>query len=143
MTCSAMERGRSSGCFKSSISARPWASCSFVALSKSEENWVKTSISRYWARSIRMLPAAFFMALVWAAPPTRDTDRPTLTAGRIPSKNRSLSRKIWPSVMEITLVGIYAETSPAWVSMIGSAVIEPPPFSSLSLADRSNSRECR
>ena len=27
----------------------------------------------------------------------------------------------------MTLVGMYAETSPAWVSMIGSAVSEPPP----------------
>ena len=37
-------------------------------------------------------------------------------------------RKIWPSVIEMTLVGMYAETSPAWVSMIGSAVSEPPGF---------------
>ena len=34
-------------------------------------------------------------------------------------------RKIWPSVIEITLVGTKADTSPAWVSMIGSAVSEP------------------
>jgi hypothetical protein len=46
------------------------------------------------------------MALVCAAPPTRDTEIPTLTAGRTPLKNRSFSRKIWPSVMEITLVGM-------------------------------------
>jgi hypothetical protein len=30
--------------------------------------------------------------------------------------------------MEITLVGLYADTSLAWVSMIGNAVKEPPPF---------------
>ena len=35
------------------------------------------------------------------------------------------SRKIWPSVIEMTLVGMYADTSPACVSMIGSAVSEP------------------
>ncbi len=29
-------------------------------------------------------PATFFMALVWAAEPTRDTDRPTFKAGRMP-----------------------------------------------------------
>jgi hypothetical protein len=29
--------------------------------------------------------------------------------------------------MEITLVGIYADTSPAYVSMTGNAVNEPPP----------------
>jgi hypothetical protein len=68
---------------------------------------------------------------------------PTLIAGRTPEKNRSASRKICPSVIEITLVGIYAETSPAWVSMIGSAVREPPPRSSESLQARSSNRECR
>ena len=31
-------------------------------------------------------------------------------------------------MIEITLVGIYADTSPACVSIIGSAVKEPPPF---------------
>jgi len=36
--------------------------------------------------------------------------------------------------MEITLVGIYADTSPACVSIIGSAVSEPPPNLSESLA---------
>jgi hypothetical protein len=30
-------------------------------------------------------------------------------------------------VIEITFVGMYAEMSPACVSMIGSAVSEPPP----------------
>ena len=37
---------------------------------------------------------------------SRDTERPTFTAGRMPWKNRSVSRKIWPSVMEMTLVGM-------------------------------------
>ena len=52
------------------------------------------------------MPTAVFMALIWAAPPTRDTDWPTLMAGRMPDLNRSSSRKIWPSVIEITLVGM-------------------------------------
>ena len=43
----------------------------------------------------------------------------------MPALNRLVSRKIWPSVIEITLVGTKADTSPAWVSMIGSAVSEP------------------
>ena len=64
-------------------------------------------------------------------------------AGRTPEKKRSDSRKICPSVIEITLVGMYADTSPACVSMIGSAVSEPPPSSSFSLHARSSSRECR
>jgi hypothetical protein len=68
---------------------------------------------------------------------------PTLTAGRTPEKKRSDSRKIWPSVIEMTFVGMYAEMSPAWVSITGSAVSEPPPSSSESLHARSRSRECR
>jgi hypothetical protein len=43
----------------------------------------------------------------------------------MPALKRSVSRKIWPSVMEMTLVGTKADTSPACVSMIGSAVSEP------------------
>ena len=46
-------------------------------------------------------------------------------------------------MIEITLVGMYAETSPAWVSMNGSAVSEPAPFSSFSFAARSSKRLCR
>jgi len=37
-------------------------------------------------------------------------------------------------VIEITLVGINADTSPPCVSIIGSAVSEPPPCSSLNFA---------
>jgi hypothetical protein len=36
-----------------------------------------------------------------------------------------------------------AEMSPAFVSMIGRPVIEPPPSSLESFAHRSSSRECR
>ena len=68
---------------------------------------------------------------------------PMFRAGRWPALNRSVSRKIWPSVIEMTFVGMYADTSPAWVSMIGSAVSEPPPFSSFSRAARSSSRQWR
>ena len=80
------------------------------------------------------------MALIWAEPPTRETEMPTLMAGRTPELKRSVSRKIWPSVMEMTLVGMYAETSPAWVSMNGRAVSEPAPFALFSLAARSRRR---
>ena len=85
-------------------------------------------------------PATFFIALVCAAEPTRETEMPMFMAGRWPALNRSVSRKIWPSVIEMTLVGMYAETSFAWVSMIGSAVSEPPPFSSFMRAARSRRR---
>ena len=43
---------------------------------------VNTSSSRNRAKSIRSVPAVFFTAFVWAEPPTRETDSPTLTAGR-------------------------------------------------------------
>ena len=83
------------------------------------------------------------MALCWAEPPTRETEIPTFSAGRWPALNRSDSRKHWPSVMEMTLVGMNADTSFALVSTIGRPVIEPAPMSSESLAQRSSRRECR
>ena len=51
-------------------------------------------------------PATFFIGLIWALPPTRETLMPTLIAGRTPELNSFGSRKIWPSVIEITLVGM-------------------------------------
>ena len=79
---------------------------------------------------------------------------PALMAGRMPALKRSVSRKIWPSVIEITLVGTNADTSPACVSMTGSAVSEPvlplttplvkrSTYSSFTRAARSSRRECR
>ena len=46
------------------------------------------------ASSRRRRPATFFIAFVWAFPPTRLTEMPTLMAGRTPEKKRSDSRKI-------------------------------------------------
>ncbi len=46
-------------------------------------------------------------------------------------------------MIEITFVGIYAETSPSCVSTTGRAVILPAPKASLNLAARSNKRECK
>ena len=112
-------------CFISSVTRSPRWSCLRVASSRSEANCEKAANSRYCARARRIPPPSFLMILVWAAPPTRETERPALMAGRIPALNRSVSRKIWPSVMEMTLVGTKADTSPAWVSMIGRAVSEP------------------
>ena len=47
-----------------------------------------------------------FIALICAAPPTRETELPTSIAGRMPELNRSPWRNICPSVIEITLVGM-------------------------------------
>ncbi len=113
------------------------------AASRSEPNAANASSSRNCAKSSRSRPATFFIALICAEPPTRETEIPTLMAGRTPWLNRSVSRKHWPSVMEMTLVGMYAEMSFPLVSMIGRPVIEPPPMSSESFAQRSSSRECR
>ena len=43
--------------------------------------------------------------------------------------------------MEITFVGMNADTSPAFVSMIGSPVSDQPPKNSLTFAQRSNKLE--
>ena len=101
-----------------------------------------------------MPPDCALMTLVCAAEPTRDTEMPALMAGRMPALKSEVSRKIWPSVIEITLVGTNAETSPACVSMIGSAVSEPvlpltaplvksSTYFSLTRAARSSRREWR
>ena len=72
----------------------------------------------------------------------------------MPALNKSVSRKICPSVIEMTLVGTNAVTSPACVSMIGRPVKDPvlplmrpllifSTYSSLTRAERSSRRECR
>jgi hypothetical protein len=101
---------------------------------------VNPSTSLNWAKINFKSPAIFLITLFWAAEPTRETDKPGETAGLIPLENKSVSKKIWPSVIEITLVGTYAETSPCIVSIIGKAVIEPPFFK---FAERSNNLECK
>ena len=93
-------------CFNTSVSFWPFRSCFLVVASKSDANWANASNSLNWARSSLNLPATFLIALVCAAPPTRDTEIPALIAGLIPALNNEDSRKIWPSVIEITLVGI-------------------------------------
>ena len=77
-----------------------------VAASRSEPNLAKASNSRNCAWSSFNVPATFFMDLICAEPPTRDTEIPTLMAGRTPELNKSDSKNICPSVIEITLVGI-------------------------------------
>src|SRR6266542_3940986 len=62
----------------------PRLSMRCVVASRSEPNCANAAISRYCASSPLMRPATFFIALVWAEEPTRDTDSPTFTAGRMP-----------------------------------------------------------
>jgi len=57
--------------------------------------------------------AIFFMDLDLAFPPTRDTEIPTLiAAGDTGIEQTRFQKQICPSVIEITFVGMYAETSP-------------------------------
>ena len=142
-TCSSTGIGWNSGCFSSSVMRWPRVIACCVALSRSLPNWAKAASSRNCASWMRRPPEIFFMAPIWAEPPTRLTEMPALTPGRWPALNSDDSRKIWPSVIEMTLVGMYADTSPSCVSTTGSAVIEPPPFSLDSLAARSSRRLCR
>ena len=106
MICFSTGSGWYWSCFRISVMRWPRASWAWVFLSRSEANMAKAASSRYCARSRRRRPATPFMAFTWAEPPTRDTELPTLMAGRMPELKRSASRKIWPSVMEMTLVGM-------------------------------------
>ena len=141
--CSSTGYGEYWGCFSSSVSLAPRSSCFLEAASRSDANIAKASRERYWASSSFKVPETFLIPLTCAAPPTRETEIPTSIAGRWLALKRSDCRKIWPSVMEITLVGMKAETSFALVSMIGSPVIEPAPRPSESFAQRSRSLEWR
>ena len=136
--------GAFSPCFSNSRNLSPRANWRLVTASKSSApNWANVANASNCAISVLSDPATDFIPLRCADDPTRVTDMPELTAGRTPALNRSGSRKSWPSVIEMTFVGMYAETSPASVSMIGSAVMDPPPSSGDNLAARSRSRECR
>ncbi len=93
-------------CLSSSVSRAPRSSWARDTASRSDAKDANASRSRYWDSASLMPPATFFIALICASPPTRDTERPTLMAGRTPELNRSVSRKICPSVIEMTLVGM-------------------------------------
>ena len=91
----------------------PLFSWSLVALSRSDPNCAKASNSVYCASSSFTCDATCFIAFICAEPPTLDTDIPAFIAGLKPALNKSDSRKICPSVIDIIFVGIYADTSPA------------------------------
>ena len=55
-TCFSTASGGYWPCFRSSTMRWPRASCSWVALSRSEPNWANAASSRYCARSSRSLP---------------------------------------------------------------------------------------
>src|SRR4030066_146436 len=85
-TCFSTGIGAYWPCLRSSVSRAPRSSWAWLVLSSSVPNWAKVTSSRYWARSSLSLPATCFMALIWALPPTRETEMPTLMAGRRPAE---------------------------------------------------------
>ena len=105
-TCSSTAIGERSFWFSVLTSRSPRASVACVSASRSEPNWAKASRSRYCESSSFSRPATFFIGLICALPPTRDTEMPTLIAGRTPEKKSFGSRKICPSVIEMTFVGM-------------------------------------
>ncbi len=105
-TCSSTGNGEYCGCLSSSTSRAPRSSWAREAASRSDANAANASRSRNCDSESLSWPATLFIALIWAAPPTRETERPTLMAGRTPELNRSVSRKICPSVIEMTFVGM-------------------------------------
>ncbi len=105
-TWSSTSSGERSPWLSDFTSRSPRASVRCVSGSRSEPNWENASRSRYWESSIFSRPATLFIGVICALPPTRDTEMPTLMAGRTPELNRFGSRKIWPSVIEMTFVGM-------------------------------------
>ena len=143
-TCCSMGIGTNWPCFSTSVKREPRLSRNCVAASRSEPNCANAATSRYCASSSLSEPLTCFIVFICAAEPTRETLRPTLMAGRMPLKKSSVSRKICPSVMLMTFVGMYAETSLPCVSTTGSAVIEPAPTSSdISPRARGGAREVK
>ena len=105
-TCSAAGTGWRSPWLSVATRRLPRASVRCVSSSRSEPNDAKASRSRNCDSSPFMRPATLRSGPICAAPPTRDTEMPTLMAGRTPEKNSFGSRKICPSVIEITFVGM-------------------------------------
>src|SRR4030095_3415739 len=83
-TCCSTGIGLYSFCLKSSTIRCPRSSRAIVAASRSEPNCANPRSSRNCAKSSFTLPAPCLIALIWAAEPTRLTDKPTEIAGRTP-----------------------------------------------------------
>ncbi len=83
-TCSAAGIGWRSPWLSVCTSRLPRASVRCVSSSRSEPNEANASRSRNCDSSPFMRPATFFIGPIWALPPTRETEMPTLIAGRTP-----------------------------------------------------------
>src|SRR3712207_8790644 len=101
IACSATGTGWRSFWLSVRTRRSPRASVRWVSASRSEPNCANASSSRYCERSSLRRPATFFIGLICALPPTRDTEMPTLMAGRTPERKSFDSRKICPSVIEM------------------------------------------
>ena len=94
ITCFSTGIGLFCGCLSTSTMRAPCSRRFLVSASKSEPNCENACSSRNCEYASLSVPATFFIALICALPPTRDTEIPGFTAGRIPELNSSVSRKI-------------------------------------------------
>ena len=83
-TCSAAGIGWCSPWLSVATRRLPRASVRWVSSSRSEPNEANASRSRNWDSSPFIRPATLRIGLICAEPPTRDTEMPTLIAGRTP-----------------------------------------------------------
>jgi hypothetical protein len=105
-TCSSTGSGRELRLLQQFGQARAARQQRCVEASRSEANCANAAISRYCASSSLMRAGDLLHRLDLRRRADAADRQPTFTAGRMPLKNSSVSRKIWPSVIEITLVGI-------------------------------------
>jgi len=103
-----------------------------VAASKSNRILRKPPVRGTEPGQASNVPATFFIDLICALPPTRDTEIPTLIAGRTPALNKFDSRNIWPSVIEITVGRDVCWYVTRLCFDDRNAVNEPPPFTKVS-----------
>ena len=83
-TWSSVASGERSSWLSVATRRSPRASVRWVSTSRSEPNCAKASRSRYWESSSFRRPATLRIGAICALPPTRDTEMPTLMAGRTP-----------------------------------------------------------
>src|SRR5216117_1134984 len=82
ITCRSTSMGWYWGCFNTSTTRAPRASCFWVAWSSSEPNCANASSSRYCARSSRSRPATCFIALIRRYEGPGDTKDPAIRRSR-------------------------------------------------------------
>src|SRR5919107_539358 len=93
-TCSATGTGWRSPWLSVCTSRLPRASVRCVSSSRSDPNDANASRSRNCDSSPFIRPATLRSGPIWAEPPTRDTEMPTLIAGRAAQEERHLPVRV-------------------------------------------------